>query len=48
MSEYMTELEPQNHRLGYTRISTYEETLDAQIAKLQGQMDMRRGADRLS
>jgi hypothetical protein len=44
----MTESEPQNRRLGYGRVSIYGLTLDAQIAKLRGQTDMRRGADRLS
>src|SRR5690349_6960707 len=44
----MTESEPQNRHLGYARVSTYGQTLDAPIAKLQDQTDMRRGADRLS
>jgi hypothetical protein len=30
----MTESEPQNRRLGYARVSTYGQTLGAQIAQL--------------
>jgi hypothetical protein len=33
----MTESEPQNRRLGYARISTYWQTLDAQIAQLRAE-----------
>jgi DNA invertase Pin-like site-specific DNA recombinase len=31
----MTETEPQNRRLGYSRVSTYGQTLDAQLAHLR-------------
>ena len=33
----MTELEPQARRLGYARVSTYGQTLDAQIAQLRAE-----------
>jgi hypothetical protein len=32
----MTEIEPQNRRLGYARVSTYSQTLDAQLEQLRG------------
>ena len=32
----MTESEPQNRRLGYARVSTYGQTLDAQHEQLRG------------
>jgi DNA invertase Pin-like site-specific DNA recombinase len=33
----MTESEPQNRRLGYARVSTYGQTLDAQTAQLRAE-----------
>jgi DNA invertase Pin-like site-specific DNA recombinase len=33
----MTESEPQNRYLGYARVSTYGQTLDAQIAQLRAE-----------
>ena len=32
----MPEPHPQNHRLGYARVSTYGQTLDAQLEQLRG------------
>ena len=34
----MTESEPQNHRLGYTHVNTYGQTLGAQIAQLRAEI----------
>jgi DNA invertase Pin-like site-specific DNA recombinase len=33
----MTESDPKNRRLGYARVSTYGQTLDAQIARLRAE-----------
>src|SRR6266436_2064598 len=32
----MTEIHPQNRRLGYARVSTYGQTIDAQLEQLRG------------
>ena len=32
----MTETHPQNRRLGYARVTTYGQTLDAQLEQLRG------------
>jgi len=33
----MTETQPQTRHLGYARVSTYDQTLDAQLAQLKAQ-----------